>query len=305
MRAPRDWASLTPALTPLRARFEPSVGIRMCLNIESYFCVLAEILSVRRGAPLIPVKSAPQGAPTVKTSTRRIYVQAHPDSNRRLGDGGEGGKSRLEVRQVGQGEGDRVYRHARVPHADRGRSRHAQRDLDRRARAPLARAGAETPRQSRPPGEGRRREARHRDGAQRLAGQGDHRRGDEEALRPDFHRLGRPRRTFGVPGGQPDPRGGQPLAHPDPRLPLGRVVESGLQGLELAAVFKRIDHVELYTADVERAVRFYTEVLGFTVRSRAVVPNGPHLVSLDLGGTTLELLPTRQAVLEPAPGGNR
>jgi glyoxylase I family protein len=70
-------------------------------------------------------------------------------------------------------------------------------------------------------------------------------------------------------------------------------------------VFKRIDHVELYTADVERAVRFYTEVLGFTVRSRAVVPNGPHIVYLDLGGTTLELLTTPHTALEPAPGGNR
>jgi catechol 2,3-dioxygenase-like lactoylglutathione lyase family enzyme len=70
-------------------------------------------------------------------------------------------------------------------------------------------------------------------------------------------------------------------------------------------LFKRIDHVELYTADVERAVRFYTEVLGFTVRSRAVVPNGPHIVYLDLGGTTLELLSTPQTALEPAPGGNR
>ena len=70
-------------------------------------------------------------------------------------------------------------------------------------------------------------------------------------------------------------------------------------------MFKRIDHVELYTADVERAVRFYTEVLGFTVRSRAVVPNGPHIVYLDLGGTTLELLTTPQTALEPAASGNR
>ena len=70
-------------------------------------------------------------------------------------------------------------------------------------------------------------------------------------------------------------------------------------------MFKRIDHVELYTADVERAVRFYTEVLGFKVTSRAVVPNGPHIAYLDLGGTTLELLTTPHAALEPAPGGNR
>jgi catechol 2,3-dioxygenase-like lactoylglutathione lyase family enzyme len=37
-------------------------------------------------------------------------------------------------------------------------------------------------------------------------------------------------------------------------------------------MFKRIDHVELYTAEPERALRFYTGVLGFAVRSRAVIP---------------------------------
>jgi glyoxylase I family protein len=70
-------------------------------------------------------------------------------------------------------------------------------------------------------------------------------------------------------------------------------------------MFKRIDHVELYTADPERALRFYTGVLGFTVRSRATVPGGLELVYLDLGGTTLELLSRPQARLEPAAGGER
>jgi len=70
-------------------------------------------------------------------------------------------------------------------------------------------------------------------------------------------------------------------------------------------MFKRIDHVELYTGDVERALRFYTEVLGFAVRSRAVIPNGPNIIYLDLGGTTLELLSNPKAALEPAPPGDR
>ena len=55
-------------------------------------------------------------------------------------------------------------------------------------------------------------------------------------------------------------------------------------------MFKRIDHIELVTADQERAVRFYTEVLGFRVRERTSVPGGLELVYLDLGGTTVELM---------------
>jgi catechol 2,3-dioxygenase-like lactoylglutathione lyase family enzyme len=69
--------------------------------------------------------------------------------------------------------------------------------------------------------------------------------------------------------------------------------------------FKRIDHVELYTGDPQRALRFYTEVLGFSVRSRAAIPGGLDIVYLDLGGTTLELLCRPQAALERGAGGER
>ena len=55
-------------------------------------------------------------------------------------------------------------------------------------------------------------------------------------------------------------------------------------------MFKRIDHIELVTADPQRAERFYTEVLGFRVRERVSVPGGLHLTYLDLGGTTVELM---------------
>ncbi|HET7197279.1 MAG TPA: VOC family protein [Burkholderiales bacterium] len=59
-------------------------------------------------------------------------------------------------------------------------------------------------------------------------------------------------------------------------------------------MFRRIDHIELVTADPERAVAFYTGVLGFRVRSRQRVPTaalGPlDLVYLELGGTTVELM---------------
>ena len=70
-------------------------------------------------------------------------------------------------------------------------------------------------------------------------------------------------------------------------------------------MFKRIDHIELVTADPERAVRFYTEVLGFTVRSRDSVPGGLDLVYLDLGGTTVELITYRTMTPGPRPQGEQ
>ena len=71
-------------------------------------------------------------------------------------------------------------------------------------------------------------------------------------------------------------------------------------------MFKRIDHIELLTADPERAIAFYTGVLGFKVRARDRVPNTPlgplELAYLDLGGTTIELMTypeARPAAREP------
>ena len=59
-------------------------------------------------------------------------------------------------------------------------------------------------------------------------------------------------------------------------------------------MFKRIDHIEVLTSDPERAIAFYTGVLGFKVRARDRVPHtllGPlDLAYLDLGGTTIELM---------------
>ncbi len=59
-------------------------------------------------------------------------------------------------------------------------------------------------------------------------------------------------------------------------------------------MFKRIDHIELLTADPQRAVDFYRSALGFRERERlriAETPNGPlELVYLELGGTTLEVM---------------
>ena len=73
-------------------------------------------------------------------------------------------------------------------------------------------------------------------------------------------------------------------------------------------MFRRIDHVELVTAQPERAVKFYTEVLGFKVRARDQVPSplGPlDLVYLDLGGTTIELMCYPDATVAPPLRGDR
>lgn len=60
-------------------------------------------------------------------------------------------------------------------------------------------------------------------------------------------------------------------------------------------MFKRIDHVEIVTDQLERAVQFYTDVLGFKVRAREHIARATagvtlDLVYLDLGGTGIELI---------------
>lgn len=72
-------------------------------------------------------------------------------------------------------------------------------------------------------------------------------------------------------------------------------------------MFKRIDHVEIVTDQPERTVEFYTEVLGFTIRSRDRIDRchlgvPMDLVYLDLGGTTVELISYEGAAVEPASG---
>ena len=71
-------------------------------------------------------------------------------------------------------------------------------------------------------------------------------------------------------------------------------------------MFKRIDHVEIVTDQPERMVRFYTEILGFSVRARDRVERSGlgvplDLVYLELGGTTVELLHYDGAPVAPAP----
>jgi catechol 2,3-dioxygenase-like lactoylglutathione lyase family enzyme len=74
-------------------------------------------------------------------------------------------------------------------------------------------------------------------------------------------------------------------------------------------LFKRIDHIELLTAQPERAIGFYTGVLGFKVRSRDRVPQTPmgplDLVYLELGGTTVELMCYPEATIAQGVLGER
>jgi len=71
----------------------------------------------------------------------------------------------------------------------------------------------------------------------------------------------------------------------------------------------RGDLIELLTAQPERAVAFYTGVLGFKVRARDRVPATPlgplDLAYLDLGGTTVELMTYPEASPTASPPGER
>jgi glyoxylase I family protein len=70
-------------------------------------------------------------------------------------------------------------------------------------------------------------------------------------------------------------------------------------------MFRKIDHVEVVTNELERSVEFYTGVLGFKlkVRDRVPLPNDGVLdiAYLDLGGTAVELLTYGGMPAEPAP----
>jgi glyoxylase I family protein len=71
-------------------------------------------------------------------------------------------------------------------------------------------------------------------------------------------------------------------------------------------MFKRIDHVEIVTDQLDRTVQFYTEVLGFAVKARDRIERSGlgvpiDLVYLDLGGTVVELISYEGGAVDPAP----
>lgn len=62
-------------------------------------------------------------------------------------------------------------------------------------------------------------------------------------------------------------------------------------------MFKRIDHVEIVAQDLDRSIRFYTEILGFSLKERMKVPAPPleEIAYLSLGDTVLELMRVKDA----------
>jgi glyoxylase I family protein len=77
-------------------------------------------------------------------------------------------------------------------------------------------------------------------------------------------------------------------------------------GIWEAIMFKRIDHIEIVTDQLDRTVQFYTEVLGFTVKALDRIESSGlgvpiNLVYLDLGGTVVELISYEGAAVDPAP----
>ena len=70
-------------------------------------------------------------------------------------------------------------------------------------------------------------------------------------------------------------------------------------------LFKKIDHVEIVTDQLDRSLEFYTGVLGFKQRFRDSIPQpgaggSLEIVYLDLGATAIELLDYKRPA-EPAP----
>jgi len=71
-------------------------------------------------------------------------------------------------------------------------------------------------------------------------------------------------------------------------------------------VFKKIDHVEIVTDQLERTVHFYTDVLGFKLKARDRIDRSSlgvplQLVYLELGGTSVELMAYEGGAVAPAP----
>jgi len=71
-------------------------------------------------------------------------------------------------------------------------------------------------------------------------------------------------------------------------------------------VFKKIDHVEIVTEQLDRTVEFYTDVLGFKLKARDRIDRSSlgvslQLVYLELGGTSVELMAYEGGSVAPAP----
>ena len=71
-------------------------------------------------------------------------------------------------------------------------------------------------------------------------------------------------------------------------------------------MFKKIDHIEIVTDQLDRSVQFYTDVLGFKIEARDRIDRSSlgvplDLVYLGLGGTSVELMAYDGGAVAPAP----
>ena len=71
-------------------------------------------------------------------------------------------------------------------------------------------------------------------------------------------------------------------------------------------MFKRIDHVEIVTEQLDQTVLFYTRCSGISVKARDRIERSGlgvpiELVYLDLGGTVVELISYEGVTVDPAP----
>jgi glyoxylase I family protein len=73
--------------------------------------------------------------------------------------------------------------------------------------------------------------------------------------------------------------------------------------LEEWGLFKRIDHVEMTTKDLDATLKFYQEIFGFKITERMKIPRPPleEIVFLTLGDTMIEILYAKEAA--PAASG--
>lgn len=75
-------------------------------------------------------------------------------------------------------------------------------------------------------------------------------------------------------------------------------------------MFKKIDHVEIVTHRLDRAVNFYTDVLGFKMKlTQRIDPSSLgvpiNIVYLQLGESAVELIAYQGAAIAPAPAGEQ
>jgi glyoxylase I family protein len=75
-------------------------------------------------------------------------------------------------------------------------------------------------------------------------------------------------------------------------------------------MFKKIDHVEIVTNELDRTMDFYTNVLGFHIKlTQRIDPSSLgvpiNIVYLELGGGAVELISYEGASIAPAPTGEQ